>query len=138
MCEKLYLLCPCDVGTHIMSRSCPSLPAAHTALTSAQAKGLQHVTPFLLAATCPAGQVFVNCSELHPDPELSRERTCEQQLLNLSLPARGPCLSGCACPLGYVIHLPVILLPKGWQIQGLQVGHGGDLTQPGMEETVWL
>ncbi|XP_032751926.1 otogelin [Rattus rattus] len=56
------------------------------------------------AATCPAGQVFVNCSELHPDPELSRERTCEQQLLNLSLPARGPCLSGCACPLGLLRH----------------------------------
>uniref|UniRef100_A0A8D0Y9P7 Otogelin n=1 Tax=Sus scrofa TaxID=9823 RepID=A0A8D0Y9P7_PIG len=52
------------------------------------------------AAACPAGQVFVNCSDLHTDPELSRERTCEQQLLNLSVPARGPCLSGCACPQG--------------------------------------
>ncbi|KAI4580846.1 hypothetical protein MJG53_010388 [Ovis ammon polii x Ovis aries] len=52
------------------------------------------------AAACPAGQVFVNCSDLHADPELSRERTCEQQLLNLSVPARGPCLSGCACPQG--------------------------------------
>ncbi|ELK18837.1 Otogelin [Pteropus alecto] len=48
----------------------------------------------------PAGQVFVNCSDLHANPELSRERTCEQQLLNLSVPARGPCLSGCACPQG--------------------------------------
>ncbi|XP_052048983.1 otogelin [Apodemus sylvaticus] len=56
------------------------------------------------AAACPAGQVFVNCSELHPDPELSRERTCEQQLLNLSMPARGPCLSGCACPQGLLRH----------------------------------
>lgn len=80
--------------------------------------------------------MFVNCSELHPDPELSRERTCEQQLLNLSVPARGPCLSGCACPQGYV--LPETLLSKGWQIQELQVGDGDDLTQPGMEETVWL
>ncbi|KAF4008983.1 hypothetical protein G4228_000765 [Cervus hanglu yarkandensis] len=52
------------------------------------------------AAACPAGQVFVNCSDLHADPELNRERTCEQQLLNLSVPARGPCLSGCACPQG--------------------------------------
>uniref|UniRef100_A0A8C6RKH3 Otogelin n=1 Tax=Nannospalax galili TaxID=1026970 RepID=A0A8C6RKH3_NANGA len=56
------------------------------------------------AAACPPGQVFVNCSELHPDLALSRERTCEQQLLNLSLPARGPCLSGCACPQGLLRH----------------------------------
>ncbi|XP_021496031.1 otogelin [Meriones unguiculatus] len=56
------------------------------------------------AAACPAGQVFVNCSELNLDPELSRERTCEQQLLNLSMPARGPCLSGCACPQGLLRH----------------------------------
>ena len=52
------------------------------------------------ATACPVGQVFVNCSDLHTDPELSRERTCEQQLLNLSVPAHGPCLSGCACPQG--------------------------------------
>ncbi|XP_036060023.1 LOW QUALITY PROTEIN: otogelin [Onychomys torridus] len=56
------------------------------------------------AAACPAGQVFVNCSDLSPAPELSRERTCEQQLLNLSMPARGPCLSGCACPQGLLRH----------------------------------
>ncbi|XP_005366808.1 otogelin [Microtus ochrogaster] len=56
------------------------------------------------AAVCPAGQVFVNCTNLHPDPELSRERTCEQQLLNLSMAAHGPCLSGCACPQGLLRH----------------------------------
>ncbi|XP_012412723.1 otogelin [Trichechus manatus latirostris] len=64
------------------------------------------------AAVCPAGQVFVNCSELHTDPELSRERTCEQQLLNLSVPARGPCLSGCACPQGYLRHGDACFLPE--------------------------
>lgn len=118
--------------------SCPeaSIPSScpHSTTTS---PGLHHVTPFLLAAACPAGQVFVNCSELHPDPELSRERTCEQQLLNLSMPARSPCLSGCACPQGYVPTLPGTLLPKGWQIQEVQVKGGDDLTQPGMEETAW-
>ncbi|XP_017528163.3 otogelin isoform X1 [Manis javanica] len=56
------------------------------------------------AAACPVGQIFVNCSDRHTDPELSRERTCEQQLLNLSVPARGPCLSGCACPQGLLRH----------------------------------
>lgn len=66
----------------------------------------------LPAAACPAGQVFVNCSDLHADPELSRERTCEQQLLNLSVPARGPCLSGCACPQGYVSVLPWVSIPE--------------------------
>ncbi|KAM6158513.1 otogelin [Rhynchocyon petersi] len=64
------------------------------------------------AAACPAGQVFVNCSELHADAELSRERTCEQQLLNLSVPARGPCLSGCACPKGLLRHGDACFLPE--------------------------
>uniref|UniRef100_A0A4X1TCT4 Otogelin n=1 Tax=Sus scrofa TaxID=9823 RepID=A0A4X1TCT4_PIG len=64
------------------------------------------------AAACPAGQVFVNCSDLHTDPELSRERTCEQQLLNLSVPARGPCLSGCACPQGLLRHEDACFLPE--------------------------
>ncbi|XP_010828966.1 PREDICTED: otogelin [Bison bison bison] len=64
------------------------------------------------AAACPAGQVFVNCSDLHADPELSRERTCEQQLLNLSVPARGPCLSGCACPQGLLRRGDACFLPE--------------------------
>nr|XP_044609024.1 LOW QUALITY PROTEIN: otogelin [Equus asinus] len=64
------------------------------------------------AAACPAGQVFVNCSNQHTDPELSRERTCEQQLLNLSVPARGPCLSGCACPQGLLRHGDACFLPE--------------------------
>ncbi|KAM9768692.1 otogelin isoform 8-T8 [Dama dama] len=63
-------------------------------------------------AACPVGQVFVNCSDLHADPELNRERTCEQQLLNLSVPARGPCLSGCACPQGLLRHGDACFLPE--------------------------
>ncbi|VFV28346.1 low quality protein: otogelin-like [Lynx pardinus] len=62
--------------------------------------GIMSCDSRLPATACPVGQVFVNCSDLHTDPELSRERTCEQQLLNLSVPAHGPCLSGCACPQG--------------------------------------
>lgn len=103
----------CDMGIHFMPRSCPSLPVTHVAAPPAQAGGLQHLPPFLLAASCPAGQVFVNCSDPTPAPELSRERTCEQQLLNLSMPARGPCLSGCACPQGYGSTSLQTLLPKG-------------------------
>ncbi|KAF3829945.1 hypothetical protein GH733_001370 [Mirounga leonina] len=64
------------------------------------------------ATACPVGQVFVNCSDLHTDPELSRERTCEQQLLNLSVPAHGPCLSGCACPPGLLRHGDACFLPE--------------------------
>ncbi|XP_004635011.2 otogelin [Octodon degus] len=64
------------------------------------------------AAACPVGQVFVNCSDMHADPELSRERTCEQQLLNLSVAARGPCLSGCACPQGLLRHEDACFLPE--------------------------
>ncbi|KAB0371236.1 hypothetical protein FD755_017645 [Muntiacus reevesi] len=84
---------------------------------------ISHAYPFLSvpsqappsslpAAACPAGQVFVNCSDLHADPELNRERTCEQQLLNLSVPARGPCLSGCACPQGLLRHGDACFLPE--------------------------
>ncbi|KAM5248567.1 otogelin [Ctenodactylus gundi] len=64
------------------------------------------------AVACPAGQVFVNCSDLRTDPELSRERTCEQQLLNLSVPAHSPCLSGCACPHGLLRHEDACFLPE--------------------------
>ncbi|XP_010613449.1 otogelin [Fukomys damarensis] len=64
------------------------------------------------AAACPVGQVFVNCSDLHADPELSRERTCEQQLLNLSVIAGAPCLSGCACPQGLLRHGDACFLPE--------------------------
>lgn len=104
--------------------------SGHPHSTTSPGQRLRHLTlphPSLLAASCPAGQVFVNCSELNLDPELSRERTCEQQLLNLSMPARGPCLSGCACPQGYGSTLLETLLPKGWQTQRLQ-GEGAGMT----------
>uniref|UniRef100_A0A8C3X1E6 Otogelin n=1 Tax=Catagonus wagneri TaxID=51154 RepID=A0A8C3X1E6_9CETA len=61
---------------------------------------------------CGAGQIFVNCSDLHTDPELSRDRTCEQQLLNLSVPAHSPCLSGCTCPQGLLRHGDACFLPE--------------------------
>ncbi|XP_049636632.1 otogelin [Suncus etruscus] len=64
------------------------------------------------ATACPTGQVFVNCSDPYINPELNRERTCEQQLLNLSVPARGPCLSGCACPQGLLRHGDACFLPE--------------------------
>ncbi|NWT14914.1 OTOG protein, partial [Vireo altiloquus] len=56
------------------------------------------------AHSCPAGQIYVNCSNPQMDPELSRERTCENQLLNLTLSAHLPCVSGCVCPPGLVKH----------------------------------
>ncbi|XP_003781570.1 otogelin [Otolemur garnettii] len=84
------------------------------------------------AAACPAGQVFVNCSGPHTDPELSRERTCEQQLLNLSVPARGPCLSGCACPQGLLRHGDACFLPEDcpctWK--GKEYFPGDQVTSP--------
>ncbi|XP_019375523.1 PREDICTED: otogelin [Gavialis gangeticus] len=53
---------------------------------------------------CPAGQIYVNCSDPQVNIELSRERTCENQLLNLTISAYLPCVSGCACPPGLVKH----------------------------------
>uniref|UniRef100_K7FTZ5 Otogelin n=1 Tax=Pelodiscus sinensis TaxID=13735 RepID=K7FTZ5_PELSI len=53
---------------------------------------------------CPEGQIYVNCSNPRANMELSRERTCENQLLNLTFSAHLPCLSGCVCPQGLVKH----------------------------------
>ncbi|XP_074131877.1 otogelin [Sminthopsis crassicaudata] len=60
--------------------------------------------PWAIVAGCPVGQVFVNCTDPLADLALSRERTCEHQLLNLTVPAHGPCVSGCTCPQGLVKH----------------------------------
>nr|XP_009933624.1 PREDICTED: otogelin [Opisthocomus hoazin] len=54
--------------------------------------------------SCPIGQIYVNCSNPQVDPELSRERTCENQLLNLTFSGHLPCVSGCVCPPGLVKH----------------------------------
>ncbi|XP_061466225.1 otogelin isoform X9 [Rhineura floridana] len=52
---------------------------------------------------CPDDQIYVNCS--NPQTmELGRERTCENQLLNLTVSAHLPCFSGCMCPHGLVKH----------------------------------
>ncbi|EMP38267.1 Otogelin [Chelonia mydas] len=53
---------------------------------------------------CPAGQIYVNCSNPQANMEFSRERTCENQLLNLTFSGHLPCLSGCVCPQGLVKH----------------------------------
>ena len=86
-----------DFRTHLSLHPPAAAPVAQEPI---EAPGPPLPSSSLPAAACPAGQVFVNCSDLHTDLELSRERTCEQQLLNLSMSARGPCLSGCACPQG--------------------------------------
>ncbi|XP_042315379.1 otogelin [Sceloporus undulatus] len=52
---------------------------------------------------CPDGQIYINCSEPQT-MELGRERTCENQLLNLTVSAHLPCFSGCTCPYGLVKH----------------------------------
>ncbi|KAM6069436.1 otogelin [Theristicus caerulescens] len=73
----------------------------------------------LIAHSCPVGQIYINCSNPQVDPELSRERTCENQLLNLTFSAHLPCVSGCVCPLGLVKHGDVCLeadeCPCSWK-----------------------
>uniref|UniRef100_A0A8C0ARX7 Otogelin n=1 Tax=Buteo japonicus TaxID=224669 RepID=A0A8C0ARX7_9AVES len=72
-----------------------------------------------LGKCCPVGQVYINCSNPQVDPELSRERSCENQLLNLTFSAHLPCVSGCVCPLGLVKHGDVCLVadecPCSWK-----------------------
>ncbi|XP_058017509.1 otogelin [Ahaetulla prasina] len=48
---------------------------------------------------CPEEQIYVNCSN-SPTMEFGRERTCENQLLNITMSAQIPCFSGCMCPPG--------------------------------------
>ncbi|NWY15459.1 OTOG protein, partial [Aphelocoma coerulescens] len=66
--------------------------------------GVMNCDNNIIAHSCPAGQIYINCSNPQVDPELSRERTCENQLLNLTFSAHLPCVSGCVCPPGLVKH----------------------------------
>ncbi|NXY40656.1 OTOG protein, partial [Ceuthmochares aereus] len=81
--------------------------------------GVMNCDNNVIAHSCPVGQMYINCSNPQVDPELSRERTCENQLLNLTFPAHVPCVSGCVCPLGLVKHGDVCLdaeeCPCSWK-----------------------
>ncbi|KAM5138248.1 otogelin [Mantella aurantiaca] len=75
-----------------------------------------------IAATtleCPPGLIYYNCSRRDPDIELSRERTCENQLLNITASTHLPCVSGCVCPRGLVKHgnecFPPDACPCSWK-----------------------
>ncbi|NXK21133.1 OTOG protein, partial [Arenaria interpres] len=81
--------------------------------------GVMNCDSNIIAHSCPVGQIYINCSNPQVDPELSRERTCENQLLNLTFSAHLPCVSGCVCPLGLVKHGDVCLdadeCPCSWK-----------------------
>ncbi|KFW00251.1 Otogelin, partial [Eurypyga helias] len=81
--------------------------------------GVMNCDNNIIAHSCPAGQIYINCSNPQVDPELSRERTCENQLLNLTFSAHLPCVSGCVCPPGLVKHGDVCLeadeCPCSWK-----------------------
>ncbi|KFP79420.1 Otogelin, partial [Apaloderma vittatum] len=81
--------------------------------------GVMNCDNNVIAHSCPVGQIYINCSNPQVDPELSRERTCENQLLNLTFSAHLPCVSGCVCPPGLVKHGDVCLdadeCPCSWK-----------------------
>ncbi|XP_073420787.1 otogelin-like [Dendrobates tinctorius] len=60
---------------------------------------------------CPSGQIYHNCSSPDMDTDLSQDKTCENQLLNVSAPSNLPCVSGCVCPRGWVKHGAECLQP---------------------------
>ncbi|XP_010083541.1 PREDICTED: otogelin-like, partial [Pterocles gutturalis] len=66
--------------------------------------GVMNCDNNVIAHGCPVGQIYINCSNPQVDPELSRERTCENHLLNLTFSAHLPCVSGCVCPPALVKH----------------------------------
>ncbi|NXX78993.1 OTOG protein, partial [Urocolius indicus] len=81
--------------------------------------GVMNCNNNIIAQSCPVGQIYINCSNPQVDPELSRERTCENQRLNLTFSAHPPCVSGCVCPLGLVKYGDVCLdaneCPCSWK-----------------------
>ncbi|EOB04675.1 Otogelin, partial [Anas platyrhynchos] len=81
--------------------------------------GVMNCDNNIIAHSCPVGQIYINCSNPQVDAELSRERTCENQLLNLTFSAHLPCVSGCVCPPGLVKHGDVCLeadeCPCSWK-----------------------
>ncbi|XP_009993695.1 PREDICTED: otogelin [Chaetura pelagica] len=81
--------------------------------------GVMNCDNNIIAHSCPVGQIYINCSNPQVGSELSRERTCENQLLNLTFSAHLPCVSGCVCPLGLVKHGDVCLkadeCPCSWK-----------------------
>uniref|UniRef100_F6U4F8 Otogelin n=1 Tax=Ornithorhynchus anatinus TaxID=9258 RepID=F6U4F8_ORNAN len=117
--------CACPAGTYLRSEAgrcvprseCPcyfqgiQYPPGENIVTSL-GQEFHEITLCLSASTCPPGQVFVNCSQPRATAGLSRERTCEDQLLNLTVPAHLPCLSGCACPQGLVRHGDECFVPE--------------------------
>ncbi|KAM8938753.1 LOW QUALITY PROTEIN: otogelin [Pelodytes ibericus] len=67
--------------------------------------GSMNCESYSMVYDCPPGQIYYNCSNPEEDIELSQERTCENQLLNLTATsAHLPCVSGCVCPKGLVKH----------------------------------
>uniref|UniRef100_A0A8C0GJ61 Otogelin n=1 Tax=Chelonoidis abingdonii TaxID=106734 RepID=A0A8C0GJ61_CHEAB len=82
--------CACPLGTYLNSKT---------------ERCVQRSAIFCFPVhNCPAGQIYVNCSNPQANMEFSRERTCENQLLNLTFSAHLPCLSGCVCAQGLVKH----------------------------------
>ncbi|XP_010213011.1 PREDICTED: otogelin [Tinamus guttatus] len=114
--------CACPSGMYLDSRTerciqrseCPcyfqgiDYPPGENIITSLGKchckDGVMNCDNNIIAHSCPIGQIYINCSNPQTDPELSRERTCENQLLNLTFSAHFPCVSGCVCPRGLVKH----------------------------------
>ncbi|KFQ09103.1 Otogelin, partial [Leptosomus discolor] len=129
--------CACPAGMYLNSKTercvrrseCPcyfqgiDYPPGENVMTSLGKchcrDGVMNCDNNIIAHGCPVGQIFINCSNPQVDPELSRERTCENQLLNLTFSAHLPCVSGCVCPPGLVKHGDVCLdadeCPCSWK-----------------------
>ncbi|XP_069713790.1 otogelin isoform X2 [Phaenicophaeus curvirostris] len=129
--------CACPAGMYLNSKTeqcvqrneCPcyfqgiDYPPGENVMTSLGKchckDGVMNCDNNIIAHSCPVGQIYINCSNPQVDPELSRERTCGNQLLNLPFSAHVPCVSGCVCPLGLVKHGDVCLdaeeCPCSWK-----------------------
>uniref|UniRef100_A0A8C2TGK3 Otogelin n=1 Tax=Coturnix japonica TaxID=93934 RepID=A0A8C2TGK3_COTJA len=119
--------CACPFGTYLNSKTercvvrdeCPcyfqgiDYPPGDNVITSLGkchcSNGVMNCDNNIIAHSCPLGQIYINCSNSKVDAELSRERTCENQLLNLTFSAHLPCVSGCVCPPGLVKHGDICL-----------------------------
>ncbi|XP_053101565.1 otogelin [Hemicordylus capensis] len=113
--------CTCPPGMYLNSKSdrcvqqneCPcyfqgiDYPPGENIITSLGKchcrDGMMNCEENNIVHDCTDGQIYVNCS--NPKMmQLGKERTCENQLLNLTISAHLPCFSGCMCPPGLVKH----------------------------------
>uniref|UniRef100_H3B6M4 Otogelin n=1 Tax=Latimeria chalumnae TaxID=7897 RepID=H3B6M4_LATCH len=97
--------CPCFFMGEVYSPGAAGIPTSGLCFCKDGKMTCQSQTP---GTSCPNSQTYFNCSDSMENDEMSRgiayEKTCENQLLNMTFSGEVPCISGCICPPGFMKH----------------------------------